>query len=97
MFRDLGKQILKVIIRFQIVCFCGFRNAVNDGTGLCTGNGIDHHPVFLANAEPTDGLLRSVIVHRRFTIVQEYFQVFLLIQRIIETFPRLAFDYSGVL
>ena len=28
MLRDLGKQILKVIIRFQIVCFCGFRNAV---------------------------------------------------------------------
>ena len=79
MFRNLGKQILKVIIRFQIVCFCGFRNAVDDGAGLCTGNGIYHHPVFLADAKSADGLFRSVIVHRHFAIVQEHFQVFFLV------------------
>ena len=88
---DLGKQKFKVIIRLQVVCFRGFRNAVDDGAGLCTGNGIDHHPVFLADTESADGLFRSVIVHRHFAIVQEHFQVFFLVQGIIETFPRLAF------
>ena len=55
------------------------------------GYGIDHYPVFLADTESADGLFRSVIVHRYFAIVQEHFQVFLLVQGIIETFPRLAF------
>ena len=91
MLRNLGKQILKVIIRFQVVCFCSLRNAVDDGAGLCSGNGIDHHPVFLADTESADGLFCSVIVHRHFAIIQEHFQVFPLVQGIIEDFPRLAF------
>ena len=41
---DLSEQILKVIVWFQVVCFCCFRNAVDDRTGFRAGNCIDHDP-----------------------------------------------------
>ena len=85
MFRDLGKQILKVIIRFQIVCFCSFRNAVDDSAGLCTSNGIDHYPVFLADAESADGLFRSLFTYedklRRIRSVRLQWDAKLAVQR----------------
>ena len=38
-----------IFIRFQAVCFCSFRYAVDDRTGLRTGNCINHNPVLLSD------------------------------------------------
>ena len=62
----------------------------NDCAGFGAGNCIDHDPVLLSNTESPDRLFRSIIIHRDFTVIQKYFQVFLLAQRIVETFPCLA-------
>ena len=62
MLRDLREKIFKIIIRFQSVGFRCFCNAIDDGAGLCPCDRIDHHPVFLTDAESPDRLLGGVIV-----------------------------------
>ncbi len=52
----------------------------------------DHYPVFLSDAETTVRLPGSVVVHRDFTVIQKYFQVFLLVKTVAEPFMGLAFQ-----
>ncbi len=67
-FRDFCQKIFKVIIGLKV----GYPGkAVNNRTGLCSGNGVDHHPVFLADTESADRLLRSVVIHWNLSILQE--------------------------
>ena len=49
-----GEQILKVIVWFQAVCFCGFRYAVDDRTEPGAGNCVDHDPILFPDTESTD-------------------------------------------
>ena len=63
MLRNLGEQVFKIIIRFQIVGFRCFCNTVYNGTGFCTCNRIDHDPVLLANAESADRLLAELFIY----------------------------------
>ena len=88
---DFGKQVFKIIIRFQIVGFCCFCNTVYNGAGLRPCNCIDHDPVLLADAESADRLLGSVVVHWNLAVIKEHFQVFFLVDGVIEAFPCLAF------
>ena len=90
MLRDLREKIFKIIIRFQSVSFRCFCNAIDDGAGLCPCDRIDHHPVFLTDAESPDRLLGGIIVHRNFSVIEEYFQIFSLVDGVLETFPGLA-------
>lgn len=46
-FWQLCKDILKVIIRSQLIQLCGFRNTIYHCTGRCSFCGIVEHPVFL--------------------------------------------------
>ncbi len=50
----LSEQVFKVIIWFQMVCFCCLRNAVDDRAGLVSGNCIDHDPVLFLDTEFPD-------------------------------------------
>ena len=61
MLRDLREKIFKIIIRFQSVGFRCFCNAIDDGAGLCPCDRIDHHPVFLTDAESPDRLLAALL------------------------------------
>ena len=54
MLRYLSEQILKVIVWFQAVCFCGFRYAVDDRTEPGAGNCVDHDPILFPDTESTD-------------------------------------------
>ena len=58
MFRNLGKQILKVIIRFQIVCFCvgEILQTVKDGEGK------DFYPLLIEAAVLERMATNSIIV-----------------------------------
>ena len=90
MFRDLCEKMLKIIIWFQSVGFRCFCNAIDYGTGLCPCDRIDHHPILLTDAESPDRLLRSIIVHRDFSVIEEHFQVSFLVDGVLEAFPGLA-------
>ena len=91
MLRDLCKEILKIIIGLQVVRLRSLRYAIDDRTGLRSGNRIDHHPVLLPYTEPPDGLLCCIVMHRYFSIIQKYLQVFFLVQAVMEPFPCLPF------
>ena len=91
MLRDFCQEIFKVFIRLQVICFCCLSYAVNDRTGFCTCNRINHYPVLLPDAGSAARLFRCVVMHRHFSIIQKYFQVFFLIQAVLKTFPGLPF------
>lgn len=90
-FQYLGKEVLEVVIGFQIVCFHGFHDAVDNRAKPDSSTRVNHHPVLFADAESADGLFGGIVVHRNLTVNQEHFQVFFLVERIAETFPCLAF------
>ena len=98
MLRDLGKQVFKIIIRFQVVGFRCFCDTIYNGAGFCPCNRIDHDPVLLADAESTDRLFGGVVVHWDFSVIKEHLQVFFLIDGVIEALPCLAFlwDFQDV-
>ena len=52
-FRQLCKDIFKVIIRSQIIQLCGFRNTIYHCAGRGSFCSIVEHPVFLAKAKGT--------------------------------------------
>ena len=91
MLRDFAEQMFEIIIRFQVVGFRGFCNAVYNGARFCPCNRINHHPVLLTDTESTDRLLGGVVVHRHFSVIQEHLQIFFLVHRVLKPFPCLAF------
>ena len=74
-----------------MVCFCRLRNTIDDRTGLGSGYRIDHHPILFPDAEATDRTFCGIVIHRHFSIIQKYLQVFLLIQTVREALPCLTF------
>ena len=52
--RYLIKQILKVIIQLQLICFFCFSYAVDNHAGFHTGNRVNHDPVLFTDTEHTD-------------------------------------------
>lgn len=91
MLRDFRQEIFEVFIRLQVIRFCCLCYIVNDRTGFCSCNRINHYPILLPDAESADRLLRCAVMHRHFSIIQKCFQVFFLVQAVLETFPGLAF------
>ena len=78
MLRNLDEQVFKISIRFQVIGFCCFCNTVYKCAGFCLRNHINHAPIPLADAEHTDRLLGSVIVHRDFSFIKEHYSYSLL-------------------
>lgn len=62
--------------------------AVDYGTGLRSGHGIDHHPVLPADGEPPDSSFSPVVVDRHFTIREEYPEIRLLVDTIPDPITR---------
>ena len=78
----------KIIVRIEPVQFCCFHKAVDYGTGLRSGHGIDHHPVLPADGEPPDSSFSPVVVDRHFTIREEYPEIRLLVDTIPDPITR---------
>ena len=57
---QLCKQVFKVFIRLQSVCFCTLGDAVTLGTGVCSFHRVDRYPVFLSETEWPDSSFRSL-------------------------------------
>ena len=66
--------------------------AVHDGTGFCSADGIHVDPVLTPKGEGTDGTFCGVVVHGDFPISQEEPKIFLLVQTVLE---RLVGTASG--
>ena len=47
------EEIFKVIIDIDVIGQSGLNKAVSDGTGFCSVNGVDVHPVLPSEGERT--------------------------------------------
>ena len=54
--------MFKVSVDVKVVRFCRLHQAIDDGTGFCTGYRVDHHPVLAANRKVADAAFRTVVV-----------------------------------
>ena len=82
MFRNLGQKIFEVSERIQVISLGGLCYAVDDRTGICTIDGVDHDPVLFPYTERTDCSFCSIVIHRNRTILQEIPQVGFLMQAV---------------
>ena len=82
-FRDLRQQMLQVFVDLQLVGVGGLYQAVDNRTGFGTVDGINDMPVGSANGERPDGSLRCGIVDRDVAILQEHFEVLLLVNTVV--------------
>lgn len=64
--------------------------AVHDGTGFCSADGIHVDPVLTPKGERTDGALCGIVIHRDFPVSQEESEIFLLVQIVLESLASTA-------
>ena len=84
MTRGEGQHILQIFVDPESVCFCSLYQAVHDGAGFCSADGIYVDPVLTPKGEGTDGMFCGVVVHGDFLIGQEEPEIFLLVQTVLE-------------
>lgn len=89
MLRYLGQKMLQVFVELQLVRLGRLRHAVDNCTGLDTVDGINEVLVGAANGEGPYRTLRCKVIDVDFSVVQEHFQLFLLVQTIFQAIPRL--------
>ena len=82
MLRDFFQEMLQIIIRSEVVRFCGFYDAVNDCAGLGTMDGVNDLPVAAANCEGANCPFTCRVIKWYIPVLQEPFQVFLLIEAV---------------
>ena len=73
----------------------GFHQAVNHRTGFGTVDGVDEVPVGTAHRKGADHPLRGSVVNGDPAVLQEHLQVFLLVQAVFQTVPRLLTQDRG--
>lgn len=81
---QFGQHILQIFVDPETVCFCSLYQAVHDGAGFCSADGIYVDPVLPPEGEGTDGTFCGVVVHGDFPIGQEEPEIFLLVQTVLE-------------
>lgn len=84
--RQLCQQMLLVVIDIQAICPGSLRNAVDDCACFGSAHRIDRHPVLTPNRESPQSTLAGQVINRYLSIRQEHFQVFFLIQAIVNAF-----------
>ena len=57
---NLGQKMIEIIVRVQAVGFCCLDNAVDDSTGLCARDRIDHQPVPASHCKAADRGFRQL-------------------------------------
>lgn len=70
----------------QIVDFRRIYNTVDDGTGLRTRDRVNHQPVTASVSDASYRGFRKVIFERYLSIIQEFPQVLLLVDTILDAF-----------
>ena len=75
-----GQHIFQIFVDPESVCFCSLYQAVHDGAGFCSADGIYVDPVLPPEGEGTDGAFCGI----DFPISQEEPKIFLLVQTVLE-------------
>ena len=75
--------MLQVFVDLQVVGLGGLYQAVDNRTGFGTVDGINDMPVGSANGKGADSTLRCGIVDRNIPILQEHFEVLLLVNAVV--------------
>ena len=78
--------MLQVLIWFEVVCFRGFHDAVNNGACLCAFYRVDYVPVGTPDAERTDRSLASGIVDGNSTVTEKDLELLFLIDAVLQPF-----------
>ncbi len=76
---DFLKYMGEIVIRLQIICLGGLREAICDRTGFRAIYGVDQMPVILSHAEAAYRYFGGVVIKRYCRIGEEHFKVVLLI------------------
>lgn len=87
---QFGQHILQIFVDPETVCFCSLYQALHDGTGFCSADGIHVDPVLTPKGERTDGALCGIVIHRNFPVSQEESEIFLLVQTVLESLAGTA-------
>lgn len=93
---DLGQKMLQIFIDFQIVRLRCFHETVDDRARFGAMNSINDMPVGSANGEWPDSPLCCGIINGYISILQEYAQIFLLIQAVSYPIPGLFAQYRTI-
>ena len=64
MLRNLGKKVLEIPIRIQVVCLSCLSDTVAYCTRFSSGNGVDQMPVVLPDNKASKGLLRGLSIYQ---------------------------------
>ena len=75
--------MFQILVNLQIVGLGSLHQTVDGCAGFGTVDGVNDMPVGSTNGERPDGTLRCGIVDRNIPILQEYFQVFLLVYTVV--------------
>ena len=96
-FRYLSQEILYVFIDFQIVCLCSFGNAIDNGAGSGSADGVDQLPVVPADTKTTQCGFCCIVIQGDFTVFQKYAQISFLIHGIGKSFSCLGLWQNFIL
>ncbi len=101
MFRKFCKEQFQIVIHPEMFRFCGFDQAVHDGAGLGTAEGVHVGSVFAAMGEGKDGLLGRIVVHGDIPVGKEDAKELFLVDAVLQPFAvsrflREFFDLSFV-
>ena len=80
---DFRQQMLQILVDLQVVCLGGLHQTVDGCAGFGTVDGVNDVPVGATNGKGADSTLRCGVVDRNIPILQEYFQVFLLVYTVV--------------
>lgn len=86
-----GQHILQIFVDPETVCFCSLHQAVHDGTGFRSADGIHVDPVLSPEGEGTDGAFCGIVIHGNVPVSQEEPEIFLLVQTVLESLAGAAF------
>lgn len=78
--------MVQIMERIQIIRPCRFRYTVNDHADFCTINTVNQFPRMFMQAKAADRSFCYVVVKWNFSINQEHFQYFFLIDTVVNPF-----------
>lgn len=87
---QFGQHIFQIFVDPETVCFCSFYQAVHDGTGFRSADGIHVDPVLSPEGEGTDGAFCGIVIHGNVPVSQEEPEIFLLVQTVLESLAGAA-------
>ena len=85
-----SQDMFKIPERIQIVSFCRFCDAVDNGTGICAIQTVDQLPCMLMETKAAQSTFCRIVIHRNITVFQKGFQRNFLIDTVVDPIQSLS-------